>query len=81
MSGLRGSLHITCLSKIYVIIVGQVKSLQGSYPVISISFAGIKENTYEMAVYRMRGIIQELFIKHYHLINSEVLTDGEKKTV
>ena len=79
MSGLRGSLLITCLSKIYVIIVGQVKSLQESYPVISISFAGIKENTYEMAVYRMRGIIQELFIKHYHLINSEVLTDGEKK--
>lgn len=27
MSGLRGSLLITCLSKIYVIIVGQVKAL------------------------------------------------------
>ena len=32
MSGLRGSLLITCLSKIYVIIVGQVKTaLWGSF--------------------------------------------------
>ena len=30
MSGLRGSLLITCLSKIYVIIVGQVKLVVGS---------------------------------------------------
>lgn len=29
MSGLRGSLLITCLSKIYVIIVGQVKMVMG----------------------------------------------------
>jgi len=27
LSGLRGSLLITCLSKIYVIIVGQVKNI------------------------------------------------------
>lgn len=36
--------------------------LQGTYPVIFLSFAGVKETEYELAVYRICGVLQELFI-------------------
>lgn len=55
------------------------KKLQGTYPVIFLSFAGIKETEYTMAVYRLCGILQDLYIKNYYLLDSDVLTDGEKK--
>ncbi len=54
------------------------RDLQGTYPVISLSFAGVKEPDYDMAVYRLCGIIQDLYIKNYFLLQSDVLTEGEK---
>lgn len=55
------------------------RKLQGTYPVIFLSFAGIKENNYEMAVYRMCEILQGIYIKNYYLLDSDVLTEGEKR--
>lgn len=41
------------------------RKLQGTYPVIFLSFAGIKETEYNLAVYRLCGILQDLYIKNY----------------
>lgn len=57
------------------------RELQGTYPVIFLSFAGIKETNYTMAVRRVCGIMQTLYIKHYFLLESDVLTEGEKRPI
>ena len=54
------------------------RKLQGTYPVLFLSFAGVKENTYKGAVHRICDFLQALYIKHYYLLKSDVLTDGEK---
>lgn len=54
------------------------RELQGTYPVIFLSFAGIKETDYSLAVRRFCEIIQTQYIKNYYLLESNVLTDGEK---
>lgn len=54
------------------------RELQGTYPVIFLSFAGIKETNYKMAVRRLCGIMQTLYIKNYYLLESDVLTEGKK---
>lgn len=55
------------------------RELQGTYPVIFLSFAGVKETSYDMAVYRICFFLQELYIKYYNLLDSNLLTDGEKR--
>lgn len=55
------------------------RELQGTYPVIFLSFAGIKETEYTLAVRRLCEIMQSLYIKNYFLLESDVLTEGEKK--
>ncbi len=55
------------------------RNLQGTYPVVSLSFAGVKENTYDLTVYRICGILQDLYVKFYFLKESEKLTEGERK--
>ena len=37
------------------------REIQGTYPVISLSFARVKENTYEKTVEQMREIIRGVF--------------------
>ena len=54
------------------------RELQGTYPVIFLSFAGVKENNYDLAAYRICDILQELYTKNYFLLDSEVLTNDEK---
>lgn len=39
------------------------RDLQGTYPVIFLSFAGVKETNYDMAVYRICGILQDIYKK------------------
>ena len=41
----------------------EYRNLQGTYPVISLSFAGIKENTYKKAYERMYQMLSELYIR------------------
>ncbi len=56
------------------------RKLQGDWPVIFLSFAGIKETEYTLSVRRFCEILQGLYIKNYFLLNTNVLTEGEKKT-
>ena len=55
------------------------RSLAGSYPVISLSFAGVKETTYEKSVSQILEILKELFRQYSYLITSEKLTAQEKE--
>ena len=55
------------------------QTLQGTYPVISLSFASIKENNYEAARLRIYQILMELYDKHNYLLNSNMLTENEKE--
>lgn len=53
--------------------------LQGTYPVIFLSFATIKETNYEDTVYRICKMIQRLFIQNQYLINSDIFSEIEKR--
>ena len=48
----------------------EYRQLQGTWPVISLSFANIKENTYEKARYRICQIMEALYIQNYFLLDS-----------
>ncbi|MBQ3665811.1 MAG: AAA family ATPase [Lachnospiraceae bacterium] len=54
------------------------QKIQGTYPVISLSFANVKETNYELAVYRICQIIQKLYLENNYLLESEKLTEIEK---
>lgn len=54
------------------------RSLQGTYPVISLSFANIKEPDYETTNYRIRQILMKQYEKYSFLLESEKLSDAEK---
>lgn len=43
------------------------RELQGTYPVISLSFARVKENTYIATERRSCEILRDLYIQHYYL--------------
>lgn len=54
------------------------RKLQGTYPVLFISFAGIKENSYANARENICRIIEEQYNKHDYLLNGSLLNDKEK---
>jgi len=54
------------------------RNLQGTYPVIFLSFAGIKEGTYAGARESMCRTIEEQFNKYDRLLNGELLNEREK---
>ena len=53
------------------------RSLQGTYPVIALSFANVKENTYEGAKTRICQILADAYNKNIFLKNSGVLSYRE----
>ena len=53
------------------------RQMQGTYPVISLSFANVKENTYEGAKTRICQILADVYNKNQFLRNSGVLADRE----
>ena len=55
------------------------RQMQGTYPVISLSFANVKENTYEGAKIRICQILADLYIKNRFLRDSGVLADKEQE--
>ena len=57
----------------------QYQRLQGTYPVISLSFANIKEISYKSTKRRIGRLISDLFNQHWYLLDSEVLNENEKK--
>ena len=52
--------------------------LQGTYPVIFLSFAEIKKNNFKDTKNDIISIINEAYKQHSYLIRSNVLTDAEK---
>ena len=53
------------------------RSLQGTYPVISLSFANVKENTFEKAKVRFCQILTDLYSRHDFLRTGNVLTEKD----
>lgn len=54
------------------------RDLQGTYPVLFISFASIKENTYLGARENICRIIEEQYNKHDYLLSGNLLNEKEK---
>lgn len=54
------------------------RKLQGTYPVINLTFANVKEDNYESVTIRFNQIIAELYSKHYYLLDSAALTEIDK---
>ena len=55
------------------------RTLKGSYPVISLSFANVKERNYEMTKQRISQILTDLYNKNYFLLETGLLTEEEQK--
>ena len=56
----------------------EYRNIQGTYPVISLSFARVKETNYEDTRNKICEIIRNLFIAHSYLKDSAVMTDADK---
>ncbi len=57
------------------------RKLAGQYPVVSLTFAGVKDITYENAVYSICEIIMQLYNNYAFLAESEKLTEAERESV
>ena len=55
------------------------RQLQGTYPVISLSFARVKETNYADTREKICEIIRNLYIKYSFLKQSDVLTASDRK--
>lgn len=54
------------------------RKLQGTYPVISLSFANVKERDYPSTVLRICQLVTDLYRRNKFLLESEVLSEEEK---
>ena len=54
------------------------RKLQGTYPVIFLSFADVKQNNYEETIQKIKKIIFDIYQKYDFLKDWEGLTDKEK---
>ena len=57
------------------------RQLQGTYPVINLSFARVKETNYNFTIRRMIELLMEPFEKHNYLLESDKLSIHEKNYV
>ena len=57
----------------------QYREIQGTYPVIFLSFANVKETDYGTTSYRIRQLLMKLYEKHSYLRSCDLLSDAEKK--
>ena len=55
------------------------RAIQGTYPVIFLSFANVKETEYRTTSYRIRQLLMKLYEKHSYLRSCNLLSDAEKK--
>lgn len=55
------------------------QDLQGTYPVINLSFAGVKGNTCKEIIAQIYQIISDLYIQNYFLRESDLLAEPEKE--
>ena len=56
----------------------EYRALQGTYPVISLSFANIKEKDYQTTRYKICQLLVNLYSKYDFLKGSGVLTENDK---
>ena len=54
-------------------------ALQGSYPVIFLSFADVKQNNYKDAVQKIKNIIVDTYRQHRYLNTQSCFTENEKQ--
>ncbi len=54
------------------------RKLQGTYPVISLSFANMKERDYKTTREKINRILNNLYVKYIFLRDSDVLTDTDR---
>ena len=54
------------------------RQLQGTYPLISLSFANIKERNYEQTKLKISQLIKNLYSKYEFLLDSNALTEADK---
>lgn len=57
----------------------EYKKLQGTYPVIFLSFADVKQGNYIDAVKKLKSILAKLYDERYYLADWEGLTPNERK--
>ncbi|MCI5935477.1 MAG: ATP-binding protein [Lachnospiraceae bacterium] len=55
------------------------REIQGTYPVISLSFANVKEKDYRTTSYRIRQLLMKLYEKYSFLRKCDLLSDAEKQ--
>lgn len=55
--------------------------LQGTYPVINLSFANIKENNYKTTRLKIIQLITNLYSKYEFLLHSDILTEIDKQFI
>ncbi len=55
------------------------RKLQGTYPLIFISFADVKENTYPQARKKLCSIIRDLYRQYRFLTEGDLLSEEEKR--
>lgn len=55
------------------------RSLQGTWPVIALSFAAVKETDFASARIRINQIIERLYIEFEFVRDSDVMTDRDRK--
>ncbi len=56
------------------------RAIQGTYPVISLSFANVKEPNYESTKLRICQLITDLYNKNSFLLEGNLLTENEKQS-
>ena len=57
----------------------EYRKIQGTYPVISLSFANVKEKDYKSTRKKICQIIEGLYSDHSYLLDSPLLQEGDKK--
>ena len=55
------------------------RALQGTYPVISLSFANVKERDYDTARRKICHILADLYTDYAFLLESDILGEGDKE--
>ena len=58
---------------------GKYREIQGTYPVIFLSFASIKSNNFTDTKNDIVAVINSAFRSHSYLLDSDVLSDAEKE--
>lgn len=55
------------------------RDIQGTYPVIYLSFADVKQTSYAEAVSKIKSIILEMYSQYERMIDKDALTDSQRQ--